>query len=240
MGLQSLVLCDDEEVLRQVRVVLHDLGIGLQVCSEPGEALDHLQHQKFELIILDSQLSAHTVLAGLRETHSNRTAVACLIGETPTAKGPDDLVIPQPFAIEDAWRILRQARGLMELEQQRYYREEINLPVVLRWQDGACLETHGRNLSVSGIAVDCASQSGLRLKVAFTLGSNAIEVDGEVSWSRDGRSGIHFVALPADTRQHLETWIAERCHEHEYAFVSPFRKNSKPTCKSSAVDNFQF
>ena len=192
MGMQALVLCNDEEVLRQLRVILHDLGIGFEVCSHPEQAIKEFQHHKFELAVLDSGIASAGVLAGLRESQSNQTTVACAIGE-PSAPQPEyDLVIPKPFTIEEAWRTLREARGRMEQEQQRYHREGIQAPVVVRCQDGSSVEAQGCNLSVSGMAIG-AGLSRVPVALSFALDNHAMELKGEVTWSRGGRSGVHFV-----------------------------------------------
>lgn len=225
MGLQSLVLCSDEEVLRQIRVILRDLGIGLQVCSIPEQALELLKFHKFELAVLDSQVSPPHVITGLRESHSNRTTVACSIGALTLPEPPYDLAIPRPFAIEDAWRILREARGRMEQEQQRYYRGEVRLPINVRWKDGECLEAQGCNLSISGMAISAALEAGLRVSLCFTLEGHALELNGEVTWSRAGRSGLRFVDLPDEVRQQLENWVAERRRESEFSFVKSFHED---------------
>jgi len=221
MVLQSLTLCNDEEILRQVRIILHDLGIGLRVCSHPEQAIEEFRRHKFELIVLDTELAPDKVLAGLRESHSNRTTVACAIGRSSGRESAYDLVIPRPFTIEQAWRTLREARGRLEEEQQRYYRERIRLRVAVRGQDGSCIEAQGCNLSVSGMAVTAGLLPG-RVVISFALDNNAMELDGEVTWTTEQRSGVHFLNLPELAKQRLESWIAERRHEREFSFVKPF------------------
>jgi len=234
MGLQSLVLSNDAEVLRQLRLILNDLGVGSQVCSRPEQVLEELTHSKFELVVLDSESAPANMLTTLRNTRSNRTTIVCAIGTPSTSQPPFDLMLARPFAIADAWRTLREARSLMEQELQRYYREQVELPVVVRWHHGGCIETHGCNLSVSGIAVSTALPQRTCVTVSFALESQTVEFGGEVTWTKEGRSGVHFVNLPDTAKQRLESWIAERRHEHEYSFVRPFPEERKPSSQPFA------
>ena len=223
MGLQSLVLCDDEEILRQVRLILHDLGIASQTCTRPEDALDRLRRRKFELAVLDLQVSPGNMLKDLRETRSNQTILTCAIGQPPGPEYAFDLVIQLPFTIEDGWRTLRGARRLMEQEQQRYHREETRVFVAMHQKSDHRIEVQGRNLSMSGIAVNTALPVGSRPTLSFSLADDAFEVAGEIVWSAEGRSGIRFVDPPSDFTRRVETWIAARCHEREFSFVKPFR-----------------
>ncbi|MBV9088110.1 MAG: PilZ domain-containing protein [Acidobacteriaceae bacterium] len=220
MGLQSLVLCDDEEIVRQLRIILHDLGIGLLVCSEADQAIAELQRQKFELVVVDPQRFPD-LPARVRSTPSNRTTLTCAVGER-ASDTKYDLAIPKPFAIEQAWRTLREARGLMDDEQQRYYREEMRTPVLVRWHDGGWLQAEGYNLSVSGMAIQAELPPAIGVSLSFSLGKDVLELGGEVAWTREGRSGVRFVNPPDFAKERLESWIAECRREHEFAFVRPF------------------
>jgi len=109
------------------------------------------------------------------------------------------------------------AVGTLKVEQQRYYRADVDAPVTLR---------HGRessnatliNISRGGAAVvlDKVLRFGTVVTIHFTVPGcrNAAEFPGRVAWSnRAGEHGIQFGDLPAGARRDLERWLQSRMHE---------------------------
>jgi len=54
-GLQSLLLCGDDKVVRVLRRVLSEMEIGVEHCSDADTATQKLTRQRFEAVIVDSQ-----------------------------------------------------------------------------------------------------------------------------------------------------------------------------------------
>lgn len=230
MALQSLVLCNDQEVLRQIRTILHDLGIGVNLCASAQDATRNLAQQKYELAVVDCKAGGTPeVLRSLRQSGANGAAVACLIGPDPQDLDSardlgTDLVIPRPFALEQAWRSLRTARSLMEGEQRRYFRAPVSVPTRLVLADGREFAAKTRNLSLRGLALEAPIhlRAGDAVGLEFTLPgqSRAIEAEADIVWADDsGHAGMRLAQLAPGCIQPLESWINDRCHEHEFAFV---------------------
>ena len=52
-GLQALLLCSDDKVVRVLRRVLTDLEIGVEHCTDLDSAVQRLTRQRFEAVIVD-------------------------------------------------------------------------------------------------------------------------------------------------------------------------------------------
>jgi hypothetical protein len=222
MGLQSFVVSKDQETLRQLRIVLNDLGVGIEVISDSEQALERLTRRKFELVVLDSEICPPGLLAHLRKSQSNHSTVVCGLGVPAAHESAYNVILPRPFTLEDAWRKLREVRTLMEEEQQRYHREQVQVPVIAKWHSGGCAEAQGCNISVSGMAIGAKLPARTCVTISFALGNEIFEVGGEVAWTTADQSGIHFINLSDEAKLKLESWIAERRRVREFSFVRPF------------------
>ncbi|HEV8522883.1 MAG TPA: PilZ domain-containing protein [Terriglobales bacterium] len=232
MALHSLLLCNDPETLRLVRSILSDLGIGVDLCPEPGPMMEKLARKKYEVVIMDCKATPRVaeLLAELRASKSNRTSITYLIGheaqdlDSALEQGAD-FVLPRPLVLGDAWRALRTARNLMEREQRRYYRARTDMPVHLLLGNAEEIRASAKNLSAGGMSVLCPQPLLAReiIGVRFIVPGRQtlIEADAEIAWADDeGRAGICFLQMPNEAQDLLDRWVAERVEEHEFAFVS--------------------
>jgi CheY-like chemotaxis protein len=232
MALHSLLLCKDPETLHLMRIVLSDLGIGVDLCSEPGPMMEKLARKKYEVVIMDCKATSRVaeLLAELRAGKSNRTSITCLIGlETQDLDGAldqgVDFVLPRPLVLGDVWRALRTARNLMEREQRRYYRARTDIPVHLLLGNADEIRANAKNVGEGGMSVNCGQPLLAReiIGVRFLLPGRQtlIEADAEIAWADDeGRAGVCFLQMSNEAQDLLERWVAERVEEHEFAFVS--------------------
>jgi len=88
-GLQSLLLCTDDKVVRVLRRVLSEMEIGIELCSDADAAMQKLTRQRFEAVIVDctSHTSAISVLKGVRSAPANRRAIAIAVVEADNSNG---------------------------------------------------------------------------------------------------------------------------------------------------------
>jgi transcriptional regulator with PAS, ATPase and Fis domain len=101
--------------------------------------------------------------------------------------------------------------GSLRLEQQRYYRAQLNIPITMRHADeqfpGTLL-----NISLGGAAIATAKplKFGALLSLRFSIPETEIEteVSGRVAWSnREGQHGIQFREMPAAILSGLQRWL---------------------------------
>lgn len=230
MPLQSLVLTADQYLLRQLRSVLRDLGIGVEICHRAEQASQCLRRQHFDVGILDyDACGAGDVIGQLRTAASSRGAPLFLIGpadcsvETPFGAQADHL-LPRPVSLEQAWRALRGARPQMESTMFRYFRAGVEAEAVLLRSDGRTEHVLTRNLAAGGVGlhIPFPLQHGeaLVLRLELPQRREVIEAQAEVVWSNaKGDTGLRFIGWAAECRSRLEAWIGRELEEREFAFV---------------------
>ena len=231
MPLQSLVLTADQYLLRQLRSVLRDLGIGVEICHRAEQASACLRRRHFDVGILDCDTSgAGHVIGQLRTAASSRSAPLFLVGpadcsvETPFGTQADHL-LSRPLSLEQAWRALRSARPQMESTMFRYFRVGLEAEAVLLRSDGRTEHALTRNVAAGGVGllhVPLPLQRGetLALRLELPRCREVIEAQAEVVWSNaKGDAGLRFIGLAAQCRSLLEAWIGRELEEREFAFV---------------------
>jgi len=222
MMLQSLLLCRDPDALRVFRRALDDLGIGLEVATAAESALERLDRNKYDAIIVDcdDMAGGTEVLAGVQQAPSNKRAIViALINGTTSMRAAFEMgahfALDKPVTLERVLRSLRAAHGFMITEQRRYFRHAVSTRAYLSFgvvRDLACNVT---NVSDGGMAVALGEHVSpgwavdVRLELPGT--SDSVEVKGEFAWSDGkGNAGIRFVYLPIESKRSLGKWLGER------------------------------
>ena len=93
-GLQALLLCDDDKVVRVLRRVLSELEIAVEHCQDADAAVQKLTRQRFEAVIIDCSVReiAARILKGTRSAPANKRAIAVAIIDSQSAlKGAFEL-----------------------------------------------------------------------------------------------------------------------------------------------------
>lgn len=159
MALQSLLLTADQQVLHQLRSVLRDLGIGVEICNRAAQATECLRRKHFDVAVLDCDApGVEEVIGQLRTAASSRSAPLFLVGpadspaEAPFA-GQADHVLPRPLALEQTWRALRRARQQMEFTMFRYCRVRIDAAALLLCSGGRTVEARTREVGQGGVGL---------------------------------------------------------------------------------------
>ena len=230
MPLQSLVLTSDQSILRQLRSVLDDLGIGVEICGRPEQATECLSRRHFDVGILDCDAAgAGDVIRHLRTAGSSRGAPLFLIGPADRASeaaftGPGDHLLSRPLALENTWRTLRRARPQMEFAMLRYFRARVEAEALLLRSDGRSVPVRTRDVGVGGVGLclplplQCGEAMGLRLELHGCR--EIIETQVGVVWINERcEAGLRFIELDADSRSALQAWVAKELHDRRFAFV---------------------
>src|SRR5437867_13004564 len=93
-GLQALLLCDDDKVVRVLRRVLSELEIGVEHCTDADAAVQKITRQRFEAVIIDCTIPeiASRGLKATRSAPANNRAIPVATIETRAAlKGASEL-----------------------------------------------------------------------------------------------------------------------------------------------------
>ncbi len=220
-GLQSLLLCTDEAVVRVLRRVLSELEIGVEHCPDADSAVQKLTRQRFEAVIVDcsSRELASKILKGTRSSPVNRRAITVAVLDTQSAlKGAFELgahfVLYKPISLERTKSSFRSVKALMKRERRRHARIPVELPVELHFESGSGRSTTvTADLGENGIAIKApGGKLPSAFRVKFALPGSAAEIDcrGEVAWEGNQLQGIRFCDVPPQTSEQLKSWIARQ------------------------------
>ena len=221
-GLQSLLLCTDDTVVRVLRRVLSELEIGVEQCSDLDSTIQRMTRQRFEAVIVDcaSPEAAAKVLRGVRSAPANKRAVVVAITDSPSsAKGATEMgahfVLFKPLSIERTRSSFRAVRALMKRERRRHARFPIELPVEVRFEGKqGSMRTVTSDLGENGIAIKTKNQKlPASFHVHFTLpGVSATEIEarGEVAWEGATIVGVRFRDLAPEISDALKLWISRQ------------------------------
>jgi len=216
-GLQSLLLCSDDSVVRVLRRVLTDLEIGVEHCTDLDSAIQKLTRHRFEAVIVDctTQEIAAKILKGTHSAPANKRAIAVAIIDGQSAlKSAFELgahfVLFKPISLERTKASFRSVRALMKRERRRHSRIPVELSVKLQTENPSrTVEVLTADLSENGIAIKGKSKLPPSFRVRFALpgSSNEIDCHGEVAWDGKDLQGIRFRDLPEDQSSRLKSWI---------------------------------
>src|SRR5205814_10699360 len=120
-----------------------------------------------------------------------------------------------PISTEQAVRTLSAARNMMLRGRLRYFRQEVDFPVVLTFANKRRVDARVTNLSQGGIAVATSEvldpAEPLRLRFDLPQTDSFLEARGEVAWTDDrGHAGIRFTEVSDRLQRNLEQWLASK------------------------------
>lgn len=227
MGLQSLVFCSDEKIVRVLRRVLSDLEINAEHCSTTDAAVHKLTRLRYEAVIVDcSDLdSAGLILRSARSAPCNKRAIAVALVDGATALTSAfelgaHFVLYKPISTERAKASFRAARALMKRERRRNARVPVEIPVTLIFDNGSGQQrTSTTDVSEGGMAIKLSKrQKTSSIRVEFTLpgSETAMDCKAEVAWEGSSQqAGIRFVDMTPEARDQLKTWLSQHSSEPE-------------------------
>lgn len=227
MGLQSLVFCSDEKIVRVLRRVLSDLEINAEHCSTTDAAVRKLTRLRYEAVIVDcaDPDSAGLILRSARSAPCNKRAIAVALVDGATALGSAfelgaHFVLYKPISTERAKASFRAARALMKRERRRNTRVPVEIPVTLIFDNGTGQQrTSTTDVSEGGMAIKLSKrQKTASIRVEFTLpGAEAsMQCKAEVAWEGSSQqAGIRFVDMTPEARDQLKAWLNQHSEEPE-------------------------
>jgi len=216
-GLQSLLLCSDDTVVRVLRRVLTDLEIGVEHCTDLDSAVQKLTRQRFEAVIVDctTQEIAAKILKGAHSAPANKRAIAVAIidgqsGLKSAFQLGAHFVLFKPISLERTKASFRSVRALMKRERRRHSRIPVELSVKLHTENPSrTVEVVTADVSENGIAIKSRSKLPPAFRVRFTLpgATNEIDCRGEVAWQGNDLQGVRFCDIPEDQSARVKSWI---------------------------------
>jgi len=218
-------VCRDPDTLRVFRRASGDLEIEVEVATAASSALESLDSNKFDAIIVDCDdvAGGTDVLTGIQQSRSNKRAIAiAVINGTTNMRAAFEMgarfALDKPVTVERAVRALRAAHSFMVTEQRRYFRCAVDTEAYLSFGVVKQLPCTVTNVSDGGMAITLREPTSLSwaVDVRFHLPGirEALEVKGEFAWSDDkGNAGIRFTYVPIDSKRWLGKWLSQQIEE---------------------------
>lgn len=219
MTLLALLVSTDDSASEILGRVLPASGIAVERFSDLATALDRLQQQRFDALIVDFEdpKAALEVLEEARRLNSGKAPVTvALVAERAKARdilsGGAHFVLYKPLSEEKAKAGLRAVAALLNRERRRAYRVPVQAPVELTLPDTRKAEGILLDLSETGMDVLTAEPQapGALLNFRFQLPDGSLEVHahGQVAWANpNGQTGVHFLDVDESTKAQLQVWL---------------------------------
>src|ERR1700691_800989 len=219
MTLLALLVSTDDSASEILGRVLPAMGIVVERFSDLATAIDRLQQQRFDALVVDfdDPDAAGQVLDEARRLNSGDAPVTvALVAEHSRARAilsnGAHFVLYKPLFDDKAKAGLRAVAALLNRERRRAYRVPVQAPVEITLPDTRKAEGILLDLSETGMDVLTAEPQvpGMLLNFRFQLpdGSLEIQVHGQVAWAKpNGQAGVHFLDLGEAVRSQLRVWL---------------------------------
>jgi CheY-like chemotaxis protein len=219
MTLLALLVSADDSASEILGRILPASGVALERCSDIGTAIDRLQRQKFDALVVDfaDPQSAAEVVEEVRRLSSGHPPITvALVADLATVRdilsGGAHFVLYKPLSEEKAAAGLRAVTALLNRERRRAFRVPVQAPVELTLPDTRGIEGILLDLSETGMdvltAIPQVPAALLQFRFQLPDGSLEIAARGQVAWANpNGQTGVHFLDLPQSTRAELKEWL---------------------------------
>jgi len=232
MEVRALVVTNDPDAVALLRRVFGVVGLGMDLCPEPEDALRRVPTGRYEAIVVDCDAGTGgaALLKTLRAEPSCKSSIFfAVVTKSTSMRQAFDLganfLLEKPLSLDRALRCFRAAYGLIQAERRRYYRHHLSIPVELDSTNIPVIHARSTNLSSSGMAIQVKGplQTGATVRARFELPNAAerFDVTCLVLWVRNGQAGLHFSNLSNRTRGILLAWLGARMEEEEASKSNP-------------------
>ena len=226
MTLLALLVSTDDSASEVLGRVLPASGIAVERFSDLATAIDRLQQQRFDALVIDYEdpKAAAEVLEEARRLNSgNAPVTVALVAERATARailsGGAHFVLYKPLSDDKVKAGLRAVVALLNRERRRAYRVPVQAPVDITLPDTRKAEGILLDLSETGMDVLTAETQapGALLNFRFQLPDGSLEVHahGQVAWANpNGQTGVHFLDVDESTKAQLQVWLQAAAAVH--------------------------
>jgi CheY-like chemotaxis protein len=219
LRLDGLLCSNDARVLSVMNQVLSSFEIETEVCTELQPALEAVTQRRLDAVIVDwtgGYDPTRVVRAARKSSPNCNSTIVAMVNEgseTHALLVGANFMIPKPINVDYAGRCMRAAYGTMLQQRRRAARVPVDIPVVARVAEIGTVEARISDLSIGGLALQCAEplQSDWEVSVMFALPHSAgmVRATGKVvNANAAGRAGIRFSFVPEEELSVLEDWLA--------------------------------
>jgi CheY-like chemotaxis protein len=226
MTLLALLVSTDDSASEILGRVLPASGIAVERFSDLATAIDRLQQQRFDALVIDFEdpkAAAEVLEEACRLNSGDAPVTVALVAEHAKARdilsGGAHFVLYKPLSEEKAKAGLRAVAALLNRERRRAHRVSVQAPVEITLPDTRKAEGILLDLSETGMDVLTAEAQapGALLNFRFQLPDGSLEVHahGQVAWANpNGQTGVHFLDLDESTKAQLKVWLQAAAVSH--------------------------
>jgi DNA-binding response OmpR family regulator len=228
MTLQALLVSKDDQAADALTLVLANFGVAVERSSASDVAVQRLEEQHFDQIIVDFDdpgtaslvLESNRRLANPRQ--GNPAVTVALVHDASQIRAilgaGAHFILLKPIIHEQARTTLRAATALLKRERRQSFRVPVQAPVTIHSDDSADVEGILLDLSAGGADVLAAKPlpSATLTRFTFELPESGIKVEGdaEVAWSSsNGQTGLRFLDMDTRMRDQLNEWLTSHSQE---------------------------
>jgi c-di-GMP-binding flagellar brake protein YcgR len=221
MDLRVLLVCPDQDSANLLNLILPEMGMVAEHTPSISRALQQLDEQRFDAIILDYRPdpSSQEFLTRWRHSTKNRDTmlIAIVNGEfnaRPAFGMGANFVLYRPLSAERTRVSLRAARGLMRRERRRAPRTPVQSSASVAYPGAPELSATLDDLSDGGTSLTTTDPLPPACKVYFEFAlpgqPQLVRLSGEVAWQDStGRTGIRFLDVPQASRRLMQSWLRQ-------------------------------
>lgn len=194
-----------------------DLPVDLILLSEPKDALECIQNERVDLLVVDcDSAEGKTVLERVRASNASRSAIVfglCAnFADNRFIEMGANLLVRRPIDRSVLAHRVREALPLMSEERRRYRRYPVNFDVQIE-HAGNTVSATALNLSEGGMTVHMAQEMETLevVTASFTLPitNQQMHLQAKLAWiTGDSLAGLRFVMMTADQRTQLSEWAS--------------------------------
>lgn len=223
---RCLLASNDPALQEIIAPILDGLGISMELCAGPDEAISRMAQRRTDALIVDCDLpGAEHLLRDARSLRSSRGTVLIAVVSAETGrKSGANLLLEKPLNAALTARSLRVAYALIRAEQVRYFRHPVSdTAASFAVAGGDTQQCSVIGLSSTGITVRSASPlpAGRSGTIRFQLARDSIELHAEIIWcDGEGSAGLRFLHA-AHRPPQIQRWLDARLAEENAAARKP-------------------
>lgn len=226
MALTSLVVCSDAQAVQVLSRILDDLGMKVELRSDPEGAIASIEETRFDAVVVDCQneLAAINLIVRIRKSGSRGAVVIALVTGANRVRDifeqGANFLIYKPVSNERALHSLNAARALVRQERRIQPRIPLQTQTSISYPGNEDSSATLLELSETGLGMRTGSKLPPACKVYFRFSvpgnDSAVRLAGEVMWQDvTGRVGIRFAKVPDSSMRILRTWIQQHSTVNE-------------------------
>lgn len=217
--LEFVLVSSDYATMQAVLKGVRKFGAKFVLVPSAHEARESLNRRKIDGLFVDMDVpGALGLIESTRKGTSNSKAVifACIANakdSTLILTAGANFLLRKPITEDGVAMHISISKELLLREQRRYFRHPVNLPVVLKDDQGE-YQARMVNISGGGMAVRITKplKHGAVLNFTFELSLGIrLSGKGQVAWvSSEGMAGIVMQALRGKGNDQLDGWLTVR------------------------------